>query len=620
VRRHREPVELNTGLRIGLRIGLLLALLAPLTATVSVTAAPAAGAAGARDLDVFVTDTRGVPLFDASVTLGPQTVSTDHYGRARLTSVLPGSIAIAHQRLPTRLVVWSGDGQRLRVPLGAPVLRAIHVAGTLPGTSRWQELLAFADRTAVNAFMLDMKDESGRVFPHTDSPWALAAGAATDRWDFATVVDELHARELSVIARIVTFQDPIAGNALPHLAVQTSPGVPFTRRGLTFLDPTDLEARSYALGLAAEACAAGVDEVQFDYVRYPDGATGGLLFDGGNDELSRVQSIVEFLGEARSGLPDGCAVAADIFGFITSIPGDGGIGQQLEGLARVVDVLSPMAYPNHWGTGWFGYATPADHPAGVIDASMRDALSRVGGTTTMRPWLQDFGGYGPSEVRAQIDAADALGLGWMVWNAGSVFTEAGFPVAGESITPAGLPEPVEEVLPASGFWDVPDASTFDADVAWLGASGITRGCNPPWGDDFCPKRAITRAEVATMLVRALGLSASPVDRFSDDDGNTHEAAINALAAAGITRGCSSTGFCPARSLSRAEMAALVARALDLPDVSANTFLDDDGSTHEADIERIAAVGITRGCGPSRFCPDESVTREQVAAFLHRALA
>ncbi len=239
---------------------------------------------------------------------------------------------------------------------------------------------------------------------------------------------------------------------------------------------------------------------------------------------------------------------------------------------------------------------------------------------TIRPWLQDFGGYGPDEVRAQIEAADALGLGWMVWNAGSVFTEAGFPTEAEMRTPSSVPDAVEEFLPSSGYWDVPDGTTYAGDVAWLGANGITNGCNPPWRDDFCPNRTLTRAEAATMLVRALGLPPSPVDRFSDDDGTSHEEAINSLAAAGITRGCAAESFCPHQPLNRAQMAALIARALDLPPAPGNTFVDDDGLLLEPDIERIAAAGITRGCATDRVCPNDPVPREQVAAFFHRALA
>lgn len=600
------------------RRGLLLALGALFASTVSV-AVPQPAVATDGTLDVLVTDARGVPLGDASVTIGAVTASTDFWGRVRLDVAAAGTVSVSHSRFGSRDVEWSGTSDRLTIPLGAPVLRAIHVAGTLPGTARWDDLVGLADATAVNAFMLDIKDESGRVFAQTESSWAVAAGAATQRWDLAAVTADLHARDIAVIGRIVAFQDPLAGNALPDLAVKTSSGAVFTRRSQTFLDPTDPDAREYALQLAEEACAAGVDEVQFDYVRFPDGDQSRLVFDGGKTEAVRVATIAGFLQDAKDRVGADCAVAADIFGFVTSIEGDGGIGHHFESLARVVDVLSPMAYPDHWSSGWFGFAEPAANPGGVIDASMRDAIRRGGGLTTIRPWLQDFGGYGPAEVRAQIDAADTLGLGWMLWNAGSVFTVGGIPTDAEVATPSELPAPTEETRPSSGFWDVPDSSTFTAAVAWLAAEEITRGCNPPWSDQFCPAMPVTRAQAASLLVRALDLPASSLDRFTDDEGNTHEADINALAAAGITRGCSPTTYCPDQPVTRQQMASLLARALELPVSFTDTFGDDDGSSHEADIERLAAAGITRGCSETMFCPFRPVRRDEAAAFLHRSL-
>ena len=323
-------------------------------------------------------------------------------------------VTISYPRFPSRSIEWSDTGDRVHVVLGAPVLRAIHVAGTLVGTRQWDNLVALVERTSFNAFMLDIKDESGRVFPVTDSSWAIAAGVNLDRWDLAEVTADLHSRNIGVIARIVSFQDPVAGKNLPDMAVRTTGGQVFTRRGQTFLDSTDPNAREYALQLAEEKCSAGVDEVQFDYVRHPDSDQSILVFDGRNTEQIRVAAITGFLSDAKERVGPDCQIAADIFGFVTSVPNDGGIGHQLEALANVADVLSPMVYPNHWGPGWFGYASPEDHPGGVIDQSMRDALERIAGLTTIRPWLQDFGGYRPDEVRSQIDTAEELGLGWML--------------------------------------------------------------------------------------------------------------------------------------------------------------------------------------------------------------
>ena len=569
-------------------------------------------------LDVLVTDTRGVAIAGATVRRGTETAVTDHWGRARLNGASPGAVVVDHDRFGRRVVHRRGTGERLWVPLGSPVLRAVHVAGTLVDTARWDDLVALVERTALNAFMLDIKDESGRVFPVTSSSWAIAAGAATDRWDLAEVTTDLHARGIEVIGRIVAFQDPIAGNALPDLAVRTVGGSVFSRRGQTFLDATDPDAREYALQLAEEACAAGIDEVQFDYVRYPDSDQSSLVFDGGNAEDVRVGTIVGFLAEAKARVGPGCRIAADIFGFVTSVPHDGGIGHHLESLARTADVLSPMVYPDHWGPGWFGFARPVDHPGGVIDGSMRDAIVRTGGLTTLRPWLQDFR-YGPAEVRAQIDAADALGLGWMLWNAGSVFTEAAIPTEAEVRTPSAVPAAVEQSLPSSRFWDVPSDSPFSADVAWLAAEGITQGCNPPWRDDYCPARALTRAEAATLMARVLDLPPAAADRFVDDEHTgPHEADIDALAAAGLVEGCAFDRFCPDEPLTRAELASLVAGVLDLPDAATDTFVDDDTSAFEAEIERLAAAGITRGCSDTEFCPTRPVRRDEAAAFLHRA--
>lgn len=602
-----------------IRLFRLLLLVAAITGLLAGGSATVGAVGGDGVLDVYVRDSRGVALAHATIELDDHTAVTDMWGRASIADAEPGTVTVSHARFPSRSIEWTDTGDRVHVVLGAPVMRAIHVAGTLVGTERWDDLVALAERTSVNAFMLDVKDESGRVFPATESSWAIAAGANLDRWDLAAVTADLHRRDIHVIARIVSFQDPVAGQSLPDMAVRTTGGEVFSRRGQTFLDATDPNAREYALQLAEEACAAGVDEVQFDYVRYPDGDHSVLVFDGGNTEEIRVATITGFLTEAKARVGPGCQTAADIFGFVTSVPHDGGIGHQIEALATATDVLSPMAYPNHWGPGWFGYASPEDHPGGVIDQSMRDALERTAGLTTIRPWLQDFGGYGPDEVRAQIDAADDLGLGWMLWNAGSVFTEGGIPLADEVATPSDSPGPVEETRPPSGFWDVPATNGYGAAVGWLGAEGITAGCNPPWRDDFCPDRELTRAQAATFLVRAFDLPATTDDRFADDDGSAHEADINALAVAGITRGCGAVRFCPDEVLTRQQMASMIARALDLPatDTTA-TFGDDDGSGHEVDIERIAAAGITRGCTDTEFCPLRPIRRDEAAAMLFRA--
>ena len=183
--------------------------------------------------------------------------------------------------------------------------------------------------------------------------------------------------------------------------------------------------------------------------------------------------------------------------------------------------------------------------------------------------------------------------------------------------------PTGPAEPATGrFEDVDAGSVHAPAIAAIAAAGITRGCDAA-GPRFCPDQPVTRAQMASFLARALNLRAAVTDYFTDDDSSSHEANINALRAAGITRGCDPDGrrFCPDQPVTRAQMASFLVRALDLPATATDYFTDDDGSSHEANINALRAVGITRGCDAagSRFCPDDAVTRAQMATFLARAL-
>ncbi|MDP3983867.1 MAG: M15 family metallopeptidase, partial [Acidimicrobiia bacterium] len=184
-------------------------------------------------------------------------------------------------------------------------------------------------------------------------------------------------------------------------------------------------------------------------------------------------------------------------------------------------------------------------------------------------------------------------------------------------------DPVKLVYGGTFFDD--DSSVHENAIEAIAAEGITKGCNPPFLDMYCPKRTLTRAEAAAFMARALDLPATTTDFFVDDQGNTLEGGINAIAEAGITKGCNPPAndrFCPDRPLTRAEFAAFIARALGLPAATTDYFSDDNGHTLEAAINQLAAAGITRGCNPptdSWFCPGRLNTRAEAATFLSRAL-
>jgi hypothetical protein len=171
-----------------------------------------------------------------------------------------------------------------------------------------------------------------------------------------------------------------------------------------------------------------------------------------------------------------------------------------------------------------------------------------------------------------------------------------------------------------------DGSVFEGSIEWLVSEGITVGCNPPTNDRFCPNDQVTRGQLAAFLVRALDYTdTGGGDLFRDDNDSTFEDAINKLGTAGLTRGCNpptNDEFCPNSYVTRGELAAFLVRALGYTETGAgDLFVDDNDSTFENAINKLGSAGLTAGCNPpddDRYCPDDFVTRGQLAAFMRRA--
>jgi subtilisin family serine protease len=191
-----------------------------------------------------------------------------------------------------------------------------------------------------------------------------------------------------------------------------------------------------------------------------------------------------------------------------------------------------------------------------------------------------------------------------------------------SKTVSGATLDIGATLGLSPFIDSWESIYVD-DISWISAEGITTGCNPPANTLYCPEGLLTRGQMAAFLVKALGLNPTATNFFSDDDGTLFESDIDKLAAAGITSGCGVEAFCPDDLVTRGQMAAFITRALDFDDSGeGDLFVDDDGQTFEGNIDRLATAGVTYGCNPptnNRYCPDEPVIRGQMAAFLRRSL-
>jgi len=373
----------------------------------------------ARVLRGRVVDEDGEGVEAAVVGAGDGEGVTDAEGYFQIRGAEEGAVEVTRPAWIPASFTWDGGTGDSVVELVPFTARAVHIDGASMRDD-FDRFVDMAMETELNALMIDLKDETGAVWYDTENSVAVDVGADTAVFDLEATVERAHDLGLYVIGRIVLFNDPIAAVARPEMAVWDSElDAPYEARGQYFLDPTDPDARQYGLDLAVEACSSGIDEIQFDYVRFPDARRESATFDGGVSPETRMATISSLLAEAVEALrPMGCAVAADIFGYLTTATNDGGIGQLWEEIAATVDVISPMLYPSHFHPEFYGF--PSDeNPGGVVDRALADGMNRLDGEVIVRPWLQDFG-YVESLVRDQISAAEEHGLGWMLWNAESV--------------------------------------------------------------------------------------------------------------------------------------------------------------------------------------------------------
>lgn len=290
--------------------------------------------------------------------------------------------------------------------------------------------------TEVNALVIDIKMDRGQIAFETFSPVPRTIGAQKMILfkDLKAFVRELRCEGIYTIARIVTFKDTPLITAHPEWGVRRSDGSLFAdKEGLYWVDASRRDAWKYVLTVAAEAAAAGFDEVQFDYIRFPDAK--GVVFSVPNSEAERVKAISGFLEAARLKLiPYNVFLSADIFGYTSWNDADTDIGQRIDALSPYVDYLSPMLYPSGFHMGIPGYRNPVAANYHIVKLSLDRALAKSGTSPlAFRPWLQAFRDYafdrriyGAKEIRDQIQASEDFGsCGWLLWNPRNVYTPQG---------------------------------------------------------------------------------------------------------------------------------------------------------------------------------------------------
>ena len=277
-------------------------------------------------------------------------------------------------------------------------------------------------KTEVNTVVLDVKTDNGHLLYNSGLPEVSELNNKRVKYDKDVLLKFKSDFNIYLIGRVVAFQDPTFAKKFENSSViNPETNSPFTQNGQYFLDPGDDKARDYVLNVAAEACSLGFDEIQFDYIRYPDTNTKGLIYEDENITKNRVENINSFLISSKDVLNGmGCLVSADIFGYVLQNKSDNGIGQHLETIVETVDFISPMVYPSHYSKGSFGYQYPNNFPYEVVSAALNDGLKRGIEKEKIRPFLQGFW-HDSEDVQLTIKAAENKNLDWIIWNNSSQY-------------------------------------------------------------------------------------------------------------------------------------------------------------------------------------------------------
>jgi len=335
------------------------------------------------------------------------------------------------------------------LPERTPVkVKGIYVSAYVAGTkARMDELIQLLDETELNAVVIDVKDDNGRVTFAMDSPQAQAIGACENYIpDIEELSRTLKEHGIYMIARIPAFRDPYLAEAKPEWCLKLADGSVFRDRNkLAWVNPYKEEVWDYLVEIGKKAGEAGFDEIQFDYIRFcTEKGMDQVVFDPEETKgRSRQDIILEFVRYAYEELrKEGLFVSADVFGAVIGGGQDAEtVGQEYSAMAAELDYICPMIYPSHYADGNFGLEHPDTQPYETILAALGDSAEDlstvwdVGGTTgTVRPWLQAFTAsylktyipYGPEQIRQQIQAVyDAGCEEWILWNASVRYDSGG---------------------------------------------------------------------------------------------------------------------------------------------------------------------------------------------------
>ncbi len=327
-------------------------------------------------------------------------------------------------------------------------VRGIYVSGNSAGSTHFQSLLDLVDTTDLNAMVIDIKDDHGNVTFNVEegSPYKDIARNYISNPE--AIMETLEKRNIYPIARVVVFKDSMLAQKRPDLSFTENGKVWTNSRGEAFVNPFEKEVWDYNVDIAKMAADMGFQEIQFDYVRFPEGferkdeilqySMGDYKTLEMNNIKKRVEAVTNFVAYAKKELKDyDVDVSVDIFGYAATMEETPGIGQNFSRISENVDIISSMIYPSHWSNNYFGIDVPDREPYRLVSEYSKvenEVLGKLDMPPTSRPWLQDFEApwlyngntqqYGKEEVEAQIKALYDHGIDeFLLWNAGNQYTK-----------------------------------------------------------------------------------------------------------------------------------------------------------------------------------------------------
>ena len=329
-------------------------------------------------------------------------------------------------------------------------VKGIYVTSNSTQGAKMDELVKFIKDSNLNTMVIDVKDDTGNITMKLNTGNKQVDKNTLDIVDGKKLLKKLHDNNIYPIARIVTFKDTKLANEHPEWTFKNSDGSVWTNgKGDSFVNPFMKEVWKYDIDVAKAAAKAGFQDIQFDYVRFPEGfenQADSLTYNKGeykNSQMSsgdqRVDTITKFLEYANKELkPMGVNVSADVFGYSALVENAPGIGQSFPKISKNVDAISSMIYPSHWSNGDFGLQAPDTEPYKTVNRyiqkenSLLDTLGKD--KPISRPWIQDFtasylgaGNYIDYDAKAISEEVQALkdnGVNeFLLWNAGNDYTE-----------------------------------------------------------------------------------------------------------------------------------------------------------------------------------------------------